>query len=367
MRDVPLKIDERQYQPQTITLANPTSNKTLKDGNGIIVTLALNEESPSEGLNSFKAKQSVNSDHKKLSTLQKNNILNHQINEMINSLNPNLSNKKSDAVIKETHHSNIIKIKNPNLISSNNENNQGRNSSNYSSDPNIGKIMSAKLNGKLNKTNVQDQSNYVNQKINLNKYNNNNNDQVSSSNLMNNFNTTNMNKLINQGNFNNTNLNSSSLNNINNNFSAQQQMQIMNQFNNISNLNNPMQMMNKIAMNLQNQNNMNFINQTNPSVQMNNIPQQSLLNNINMSLINGNNPNQNMNKIVFPNPNAGINQPAVNSHNKNLSFSSNFLHLLNKNYIESKLSSLAHVKILNPVYRNAIIPVVPELFSKSLK
>lgn len=46
-------------------------------------------------------------------------------------------------------------------------------------------------------------------------------------------------------------------------------------------------------------------------------------------------------------------------------FSSNFLHLLNKNYIDSKLSSMAHVKILNSPYRNSIIPVVPEIFSKS--
>lgn len=351
-------------------MGNPDSNKTEKGSDGIVITLALNEESPSEAFNSIKNRVSQNSENRKFSSHHKTNLFNSQINEMINSQNPNFINKKLDAVInsssnnniKETLNNNLIRIKNPNLIGTSNP--QAINVPNNSSNPNFGRMIHPKVNGKPNNTIAQDNhyqnnnNNIINQKINLNKYNG---EQMNSSNQTSNFNNNNninnpnmnMNKLINQGinkNTNNNFLNQNSNNLNNNNFLAQQQMQILNQFNNLGNSSNPMQMMNKIALNMQNQ-----------SLQMNNNPQQQSFFN------NNNNPNSNVNKIVFPNPNAGINQPVVNSQNKNLSFSSNFLHLLNKNYIESKLSSLAHVKILNPVYRNSIIPVVPELFSKSFK
>ena len=97
--------------------------------------------------------------------------------------------------------------------------------------------------------------------------------------------------------------------------------------------------------------NMNNINQNLMHIPINN--------NINMNSIT-NNMNQ-MNNYTQSNSN----KKYIPNNNKIPSLSSNFNHLLTKIYIDFRVSSLAHVKILNPTYRNTIIPVVPEIFSKS--
>ena len=89
----------------------------------------------------------------------------------------------------------------------------------------------------------------------------------------------------------------------------------------------------------------------------------SITNNMNqMNNLNIN--NQNIQKIGFY-PQSNSNKKYIPNNNKIPSLSSNFNHLLTKIYIDFRVSSLAHVKILNPTYRNTIIPVVPEIFSKS--
>lgn len=74
--------------------------------------------------------------------------------------------------------------------------------------------------------------------------------------------------------------------------------------------------------------------------------------------------NNNINSPTIQKGNFPHQQSSNNSNKPSNSLSSIFPHLLNKHYIDFKLSSLAHIKILNSKYRNSIIPVVPELFSK---
>lgn len=64
------------------------------------------------------------------------------------------------------------------------------------------------------------------------------------------------------------------------------------------------------------------------------------------------------------NNNKNIQQKGYNLKSNNL-LSSNFLHLLNKNYNDSKLSSMAYIKIINSKHRNSIVPAIPEIFTKN--
>lgn len=158
------------------------------------------------------------------------------------------------------------------------------------------------------------------------------------------------------------------MNNRNGNFISQHQFDFLNHANINNKVNNQLHVFNKTAINIPTPN-INSIQNDFNIISHNSQPQIFSSNNHNINTPhNFNLINQNINNIVCPNPSKLAFNPEQNKlYEKPINSSSNFLHLLNKNYIESKQFSLAHIKIINAVYRNSIIPVVPEIFSKPLK
>jgi len=187
--------------------------------------------------------------------------------------------------------------------------------------------------------------------------------------FVNNQNKLKLDKNINSKNINNTDkLVYKIMNNRNSNFNSQPQFDFQNQANVNNKVNNQIQMLNNITNNIATPN-VNLIQNDNNFISNNSQPQIFFSKNHNINTPhNFNHINQNINKNVLPNPlKIAFNPEQFKIYEKPLNSSSHFLHLLNKNYIESKQFSLAHIKIINAVYRNSIIPVVPEIFSKSFK
>jgi hypothetical protein len=337
---------DKIYHHSTINLKAPVNMKK-EERNNSLNSYMLKEEQDLDNkiLNKNKKPLLTFTDEKNQQSSaalgQKSNSL---INDIISSQNKTPINQKFVELNNETM-INPNKYKTQIIESNKNISNYPNMKSLFDTDPNLVKALQKKIQVK----NIHSQYQETNQNKNLirikNELSNNNNYQM-----------VNFNNAINKNLLNIMNQNNN-INNCNNFLTpAQQQINIVNQFNGMnSNGNNQIKVINKNGMNIQSQN-LN-LNQNLQNVHIN-VPHQ--MNNMN------NNPiNQNNNKIIFPNPINSANHPVViNAQNKNQILSSNFMHLLSKNYLESKQLSLAHVKILNPVYRNSIIPVVPEVFSK---